>query len=139
MIYIFDTDHISLAQRQDEQVLANLSRTPASEIAVTAVSVAEQFQGRLSAIRQARNEAEASRRFGYLVQTLDYFRPLQILAYDELAVRIFEQLRSERIRIGTQDLRIASIALKHKAIVVTRNERDFGRIPGLQLRNWSVS
>ena len=139
MIYILDTDHISLAQRQDKYVLANLSRVPASEIVITVISVAEQLQGRLSAIQQARNEMETSRRFRYLVQAVEYFRSLQILPYDEPSAVQFERLRSERLRIGTQDLRIASIALRNHAIVVTRNSRDFSKVPGLQLSDWSAA
>lgn len=138
-MYVLDTDHISLAQRQDKYVLANLERFAASQIAVTVISFAEQLQGRLSAVGQARNELEASRRFRYLTQTIEYFEPLQILAYDAPAVAIFERLRAERIRIGTQDLRIASIALTVGAIVVTRNQRDFAKVPDLPIIDWSVS
>ncbi len=42
-----------------------------------------------------------------------------------------------KLNVGKNDLRIAAIALENGAIVVTRNERDFRRVPGLAVENWA--
>lgn len=47
-------------------------------------------------------------------------------------------MRAKRVRISTMDLRIASIALSHNLIVLTRNEVDFRKVPGLSIEDWTV-
>ena len=54
------------------------------------------------------------------------------------AVAIFEDLVARRVRIGRMDLRIASIALSREMVVVTRNARDFGQVPDLQIEDWTI-
>lgn len=67
-----------------------------------------------------------------------FYLTVQVLPYDAAAVAEFSRLRRQKIRVGTQDLRIASIALSKNATVVTRNTRDFVRVPNLKIVDWSV-
>ena len=48
----------------------------------------------------------------------------------------FNNLRKQRVRIGTQDLKIASIALEHDALLLSANLRDFEQVPGLRVEDW---
>jgi tRNA(fMet)-specific endonuclease VapC len=52
--------------------------------------------------------------------------------------RKFNELRRQKIRIGTRDLRIAATALVHNLTLVTRNHKDFSRVPALRIEDWSV-
>jgi len=45
-------------------------------------------------------------------------------------------LRRAKVRIGTMDLKIASIALVHDALLLSANLRDFRQVPGLEVENW---
>ena len=62
------------------------------------------------------------------------FRALQ---YDENSHAIYQSLKAQRIRVGTQDLRIAAIVLAHNGILLTRNLQDFEK-PSLLLQDWSI-
>ena len=138
MLYILDTDHISLLQRDNAQVKANLASIDEQKRAVTVITVVEQIQGWLAFIRRAKKEADAARGFERLRQAMAFYLTIQVLPYDAAAVAEFERLRRNKIRIGTQDLCIASIALSRNATVLTRNMRDFSHIPGLKMEDWSV-
>lgn len=138
MLYILDTDHISLLRHRDPYVIIHLQRVPLSLRAVTVISLAEQVQGRLAVISKANDEVIAGRAFQRLYETNEFYRAVHVLPYDEQAAQRFEQLRRQKVRIGTQDLRIAAIALTHTATVVTRNLRDFRQVPGLLVEDWST-
>jgi tRNA(fMet)-specific endonuclease VapC len=55
---------------------------------------------------------------------------------DEFYAKIRAQLEKLRNTIGPNDLLIASHALALGAIMVTDNEREFSRVPGLKVENW---
>jgi tRNA(fMet)-specific endonuclease VapC len=73
-----------------------------------------------------------------LNRTLEYFQTINVIDFDRAAVDCYQEIIGQKIRVGTQDLKIAAIALSRQAIVVTRNNRDFSKIPGLQIEDWSI-
>ncbi|MBC8143648.1 MAG: type II toxin-antitoxin system VapC family toxin, partial [Armatimonadetes bacterium] len=58
--------------------------------------------------------------------------------YSDAAANYFNTLRKGGVRIGTPDLRIASIALATEAVVLTRNRKDFSKVPGLLIEDWTL-
>jgi tRNA(fMet)-specific endonuclease VapC len=60
------------------------------------------------------------------------------LPFDETAANIFDELRAQKIRIGTNDLAIAAITLSVSGILITRNIVDFQRVPNLSLEDWTI-
>lgn len=138
MFYILDTDHISLLQRGNLNIREKLANIGANgEFATTIISQTEQFLGWWAAINRTKNETEIAQMFRRLQASFAFFSTIPILPYDEAAAAEFVQLRSQKVRIGTQDLRIASIALSRNATVVTRNLRDFQKVQGLLVEDWS--
>lgn len=139
MLYILDTDHISLFQRGNPIVRERLATVAVDERATTVISLSEQFLGWWNEIARSKTETDASRSFHYLLETVRFYQSLPVLSYDSMAVVEFERLRRAKVRIGAQDLRIAAIALSRNATVVTRNARDFRQVPGLKIVDWSVA
>lgn len=138
MIYLLDTDHISLDQRGYPVVNARIATAGPSQVAISMISVEEQLRGWLAVPRAAKNGDTRCAAYGRLRAAVEYFASITLVDYDRAADDLFESLRRQGIRIGTQDLRIAAIALTRDAIIVTRNARDFGLVPGLKIEDWSL-
>ncbi len=63
---------------------------------------------------------------------------VQILPFSEEAFERYEQLRMQKLNIRKMDLRIAAITLQFGGVLATGNTRDFCRVPGLRIEDWSV-
>jgi tRNA(fMet)-specific endonuclease VapC len=137
-MFILDTDHVSLFQRNDPNVSARILATPPEELATTVITLEEQLRGRLERVRRARSDEEVVRAYHNLLATFLYFRAITVINFDEQAQTILRRLRVQGIRIGTQDLRVAATALSREASLVTRNVRDFSIILSLIIQDWSL-
>ena len=137
-LYILDTDHISLFQRQNLSVIENIQKIDSEQIAVTVITVQEQMQGWMNVINRNQNSHNLIKAYQGLLDAVKFFNKISVLKFDLASDDIYKKLRQEKIRIGTQDLRIASIALSVNAIVVTRNRKDFAKVPNLVLEDWTI-
>ena len=141
MVYVLDTDHVSLLENGHAGCMERLESFEADQLAITAVTVEERMQGWLSAIRRSSAPSQTDRlvwAYVGLRQTVRYVNEFRILDWSEAAARQFADWRREGVRIGTQDLRIAAIAMTIDAVVVTRNQKDFLQVPGLRIEDWTV-
>lgn len=137
-LLVLDTDHLSLFQRGNTAILPRIRAIPPAQIAISIVSVEEMLQGRLAQVRRAGIGEDRIRAYAWLEKTLTFVRAFRVLPFDDQAERRYAGLAARRLRIGAQDLKIAAIALCHDAVLVTRNQRDFGRIAGLELEDWTI-
>jgi tRNA(fMet)-specific endonuclease VapC len=137
-VYVLDTDTLSLFQRNHAKVVASVAAHSADVIELTTVNIEEQIDGWAKLVRSARtpDQHESAATFlALLVPSWNRFglRPMTAPAFTR-----FELLRKAKLNVGTKDLRIAAIALELSATVVTRNRRDFSRVSGLHIEDWSV-
>ncbi len=137
--FVLDTDSLSLFRRGNPHSVERLQTIPRSEIAVTVISVEEQFSGWYNLLSQRREVSRLAAVYERLAETATFFCGFTVMNFSESAIARYAELQAQKLNIGKQDLRIASIALEANATVVTRNRRDFERVPGLQITDWSVA
>jgi tRNA(fMet)-specific endonuclease VapC len=125
---LLDTDVVVDALRLRAGVLARLAASSPDSYVVASVTVAELAYGALGGRDPALGE----------LQWKTFVEPLEVLPFDTVAALEHARLRlALRARpIGERDLLIAAIAMANNLGVITRNVREFGRVPGLAVETW---
>ncbi len=141
-MFIFDTDLFSLLEWSNnparERLLVKMNQVPAIEIYTSIITYEEQTRGWMAQAARARTTEQQTEAYRKLQRHLDLYRKTQLVGFDKRAGEKFDQLKSLRLRIGTMDLKIAAITLSHDATLLTRNNKDFGLVPHLQIEDWSA-
>lgn len=137
---ILDTDHVNVLQTPEHPqyaiLLTKMKESADPVFATTVISVEEQMRGWLAAIHRTRKIHNQILYYTRLIGMVRFFGRLHIRPFNEPAADRFERLRKERVRIGTMDLKISSIALEAGALLLSANIRDFERVLGLRVENW---
>jgi len=137
--YVLDTDICGFVQSFHPGVMQRLHSLPPDAIVViTVITVGEDLSGWLPACRRAQDGASRIKAYGRISQGLEFYLKRRCLPFDAAAATIFDKLKVQHLHIGKNDLSIAAIALSIGAIVVTRNVKDFQRIPDLIVEDWTI-
>lgn len=142
MIYVLDTDILSLLAHKDSPEAPRIRRCiaelPSEHLIVTTIiNYEEQMRGWMAALSRARSAHAQVDVYARLLQHLSTFRRMTVLGYDSASAELADQFRRQKLRVGAMDLKIASIVLASKGVLVTRNKTDFRKIPGLQIEDWT--
>ncbi|MBI2806838.1 MAG: type II toxin-antitoxin system VapC family toxin [Planctomycetes bacterium] len=137
-LFVLDTDHVSLLEKGNVQILKTIIAHSMDTIAITVITIEEQLEGWQRALRQATQDIHREQIYRRMAQTVESLSGRPILPYTCVAMQHRLSLLRMRLNVGSNDLKISAIALEFQATVVTRNKRDFGRIPRLPLADWSV-
>lgn len=134
MRYLLDTSIcIYLINRgpAHEVILRHMSGHIYGDIVVSAITAAELRYGVAKSARSAQNREKFE---GFL-------RRFEVVDFDEEAATTYGDIRSILERIGTSigplDTLIVAHALSLQCTLVTNNEKEFQRVPGLKVKNWT--
>ncbi|WP_395143762.1 type II toxin-antitoxin system VapC family toxin [Armatimonas sp.] len=136
ILYLLDTDTLSLLLRRDLIVQDFVKALPPQEFGTSIISYEEQIVGRFAQLRRARTTKETVDAYEWLQKTVELLAPIPLVGFAEASLMRFEALLALKLNVGPNDLRIASVALEIGAAVVTRNLRDYSRVPGLRIATW---
>jgi len=140
--YLLDTDHISILQRhsgvEHTTLISRIRRHPEEEFSFSIISFHEQVLGAHTFLARARSPRDVLRGYRLLDEIIRGFSAAPVLTFEDAASDVFGDLVARRVRVATMDLRIVAIALANNVVLLTRNVRDFGKVPGLRTENWTA-
>lgn len=130
--YLLDTNIcIYIRQRRPPEVLARFEKLKAGEAVLSVITYGELLYG----AAKSQHRAVALARLTELVSFLPVLAMPENAAHEYGRIRAGLEARGETI--GGNDLWIAAHAKAAGLVLVTNNEREFKRVPGLKLQNWS--
>ena len=132
MEYLLDTNIcIYIIKKRPTNVLKKFESLSPGDVAISSITLAELYYGIMKSSDPMKNQ-----------EALDKFLiPLEILDFDYTATIDYGKIRADLEKKGTPigplDTLIASHAKSLNLTLVTNNEKEFERIPGLKLENWT--
>lgn len=130
---MLDTDtlvHLMGRRPRFERVARRMSGRSPGELVMSAVTLSELRFGVARSEQAEENQAVLEE----LLDTIqpEPFPPEAARDFGEIKLALYRQGRP----IGPYDLLIAAHARNLGAVLVTNNEREFRRVPGLSVQNW---
>ena len=138
---LVDTDHATFLKYPESErgrrLIDRLTAVPPSEVVgVAIITVEERMRGWLAVIAKERTALRQVAGYRELARLFEFYQEFEIVPFEESAARQFDDLRTQRLRLGTMDLKIAATALGNDALLLSANRRNFDRVPGLRVENW---
>ncbi len=132
MLVALDTNTcIDLLRGRSPSLESRMRSCSPSQVALPSMVYAELLLGAELSARPAPNRRLVER----------FVEPLRLLDFDAAAAAVYARIRArlqaDGTLIGPNDLIIAATALAHQAVLVSANTREFSRVPGLQVEDWT--
>ena len=131
MRFLLDTDTCIYALKHNSAVLNRLLAQSRDDVAVSVITEAE--------LRTGAAKSTSSAKTLRLIE--NFLRPLAVVEFNSVDAASYAQVRSRLERAGTAigplDTLIAAQAVARKLVLVSNNEREFGRVANLRVENWT--
>ena len=132
MKFMLDTNIcIYLIKKKPESVLLHLQAKLTEGVSISTITLAELMHGVEASAYPERNS----------VALKQFLSIIDILPFDDEAAaeygKICTVLRRQGTPIGAMDMLIAAHARAKGIVMVTNNLREFERVEGLKLENWT--
>ena len=132
--YLLDTNIcIYIRQKRPAEVLARFEKLKVGDAVLSVITYGELLYG----AQKSKERERALARLSDLVSLLPVLDLPATAADHHGEVRAFLEVKGEII--GGNDLWIAAHAKAEGLVLVTNNEREFKRVPGLKIQNWAAS
>jgi tRNA(fMet)-specific endonuclease VapC len=95
------------------------------------------MRGWLAFIARAKSLNQEIDAYARLHALLEDFGTRPVLDFNQGCATEFRRLLVSKLRIGTMDLRIAATALANDALLLSRNLKDFRKVPALRVDDWT--
>src|SRR5437667_11098982 len=127
---LLDTDHTTFLKYPDSdrgrRLIDRMKAASETEvIGVAIVTVEERMRGWLAVIAKEKTALRQVVGYRELIKLFEFYQEFEIVPFDELAAGQFDELRTQRLRLGTMDLKIAATALVQNALLLSANKQDF--------------
>jgi tRNA(fMet)-specific endonuclease VapC len=115
--FLFDTDHLTLYEQGHAPLLQRVTVQGPGTVGVSAVTVEEVLRGRLGYLARPLSSVSRVRGYALLVETVRLLNQMAIVPFDHRSEAQYQQLRAQKTEVGTQDLKIAALALNNFTLV----------------------
>jgi tRNA(fMet)-specific endonuclease VapC len=142
VIYVLDTDVFTLSELHDSPEYLRLHArvlqlADDDRIVTTIITYEEQTRGWLAYAAKSRDIRHQMKAYGRLKRHLQTYLGFEVLDFDAAAAEEYERIRKLKLHICSSDMRIAAITLSQNAILLSRNVRDFAKVPDLVVEDWT--
>ncbi|MEL7143946.1 MAG: type II toxin-antitoxin system VapC family toxin [Cyanobacteria bacterium J06643_4] len=108
-----------------------------SDFSVSTVSFHEQMLGIHAYINRTQDISNTARGYEMMKRLVSDFRALPLVSFNSSAGVAYKRINPQKNKIAKMDARIAAIAIAHELILLTRNHKDFSKVIGLEIEDWT--